>query len=129
MRKKNKYNAKRVSVLGNEFDSRRESARYRTLLALENAGEISDLELQKPFVLIPSQYEESNELYKRGPNKGKRKPGRCIEHAVTYYADFCYKKNGELIVEDVKGKKTADYIIKRKLMLYFFNIKIVEIRR
>lgn len=129
MRKKNKYNAKRVCALGKDFDSRRESGRYRTLLQLQSAGVISDLECQKPFVLIPSQFEISDETYQRGPRKGKRKNGRCLEKAVTYYADFYYKRNGVEVVEDVKGKRTADYIIKRKLMLYVHGIKIEEIRR
>lgn len=129
MRKKNKFNAKQVSVLGKKFDSRRESARYLTLLELQNAGIICELELRKPFVLIPSQYEMTDEVYKRGPHRGKRKPSKCIEKPVVYYADFCYKKDGATIVEDVKGKKTADYVIKRKMMLYVFGIKIQEIRR
>ena len=51
-----------------------------------------------------------------------------VERAVHYIADFVYKdKDGELIVEDTKGFRTADYIIKRKLMLWVYNIRIKEI--
>ena len=38
-----------------------------------------------------------------------------------------YKKNGKLIVEDVKGMKTDIYKIKKKLMAYINKIEIIEI--
>ena len=67
----------------------------------------------KPFTLIPSQKDEN---------------GKTIEKPVKYIADFVYKtKNGVLVVEDTKGVRTADYIIKRKLMLYIHKIRIKEI--
>ena len=110
------------------FDSRKEAQRYAELLLLKRCGKIKDLELQKSFELIPAQYETTNEVYTRGPNKGKPKQGKCIEKAVTYIADFCYiDESGRTVVEDTKGFKTKDYIIKRKLMLYMHGIRIVEI--
>lgn len=131
MRYKSKYNNKKVSVDGIVFDSIKEARRYTELKALERAGQITDLELQKTFVLIPAQYEtvETGELYKIGKKKGQPKTKRvCLEESVKYKADFCYKKNGVLIVEDTKGMRTHDYIIKRKLMLFIHGIRIREIR-
>jgi hypothetical protein len=120
-----KYRNKKTTVDGIEFDSRKEAARYRELSMLWRAGVISDLELQKEFELIPAQYE----TFPRYGKKGQRlKDGkRCIEKPVKYKADFVYKENGSVIVEDTKGVKTKDYIIKRKLMLHIHNIKIKEV--
>jgi len=75
--------------------------------------------------LIPAQYE----TYVRYGKKGQRlKDGqRCIEKAVVYVADFTYQKDGQMIVEDTKGMKTKDYIIKRKLMLYVHGIRVREV--
>ena len=113
---------------GIEFDSKKEAQRYAELRLFEKAGKITDLELQKVFELIPAQYETSAEFYTKGKNKGKRKKGKCIEKAVTYKADFTYTdEKGFTVVEDTKGFKTKDYIIKRKLMLYVHGIRIVEI--
>ena len=112
-----KYRARKVEIDGITFDSKREAHRYSELKLLERAGKIENLELQKEFELIPAQYEQSN----------KRKRGKCLERACKYKADFCYIENGERIVEDTKGFKTKDYIIKRKLMLYVHGIKIREV--
>ena len=126
----NKYGARKAKINGNIFDSRKEARRYTELRLLERAGKIKDLELQKPFELIPAQYEAipTGEYYKTGERKGQPKfKNVCIEKAVTYKADFCYKVNGKLVVEDTKGFKTKEYIIKRKLMLHIHGIKIKEI--
>lgn len=128
-----KYKNKKVTVDGIEFDSKREANRYCELKALERAGQITDLDMQKVYVLIPAQYEDTGEVYTRGKNAGQPKRGKCIEQAVTYKADFYYKENGKEVVEDVKGYRDpasgsyARYIIKRKMMLYFHGIKIKEI--
>ena len=125
---KNKYHSKKVRYNGIEFDSKKEMQRYAELRLLERAGKISNLELQKVFELIPAQYETSTEVITRGKNKGERKKGKCIEKAVAYKADFTYTdEKGFTVVEDTKGFKTKDYIIKRKLMLYVHGIRIVEI--
>ncbi len=122
-----KYYAKKVRYNGIEFDSKKEMQRYAELRLLEKAGKIADLQLQKVFELIPAQYETSAEFYTKGKNKGERKKGKCIEKAVTYKADFVYTdENGYTVVEDTKGFKTKDYIIKRKLMLFVHGIKIIE---
>jgi hypothetical protein len=120
-----KYRNKKVVIDGITFDSRREANRYRELKLLEKADKIQGLELQKEFVLIPAQYE----TYERYGKKGQRlKDGeRCVERACIYKADFVYYENGETVVEDTKGMRTKEYIIKRKLMLLYYGIKIREV--
>lgn len=122
-----KYNNKKIEVDGMTFDSKKEANRYKELSLLQKAGEISGLQTQVRYVLIPSQREVSEEVYTRGENKGKNKPGKLLERECTYVADFVYYKNGKVIVEDTKGFRTKEYIIKRKLMLYVHHIQIKEI--
>ena len=121
-----KYKAKKASVDGIEFDSRKEANRYCELKLLQRAGKIQNLELQKAFELIPAQ-READTIGKRG---GIIK-GKVIEKAVFYRADFVYTENGETVVEDVKGYKGggayAVFTIKRKLLLYKYGIKIKEV--
>lgn len=121
-----KYNNKKVMVDGIKFDSKKEAKRYKELKMLEKAGVISNLQRQVKYVLIPAQYELTDEAYTKGKDKGRPKKGRLIERECAYYADFVYIRNGDTIVEDTKGVKTPEYIIKRKLMLYVHNIKIKE---
>ena len=109
------------------FDSIKEARRYQQLILLLSAGRITHLELQKEYELVPAQYEKSDEVYSRGVHKGEKKTGKCIEKSVVYIADFTYEENGKLIVEDVKGVRTKEYIIKRKLMLQKYGIRITEI--
>lgn len=121
-----KYKNKKIDVDGIIFDSKREANRYLYLKSLLRAKKITDLELQKKFELIPAQYT----TYKRYGRGGKQlKDGKvCLERAVIYKADFVYKDAaGNVIVEDAKGKRTKDYVIKRKLMLYVHNIKVREV--
>lgn len=117
-----KYHAKKVTIDGIGFDSIKEAKRYKELKFLQRAGQIQNLELQKPYELIPAQRETDTVGKRGGIIKGK-----VIEKAVVYRADFVYTENGQTIVEDVKGVKTKDYIIKRKLMLFRFGIRIREI--
>lgn len=109
-------------------DSHKEAMRWGWLKIQERIGEIRDLRTQVPFELIPAQREVSNEVYKKGSKKGQPKEGKLIEKPVTYIADFVYidTKTGETVVEDSKGFRTKDYIIKRKLMLYVHGIRIKE---
>lgn len=122
-----KYNNKKIEVDGMTFDSKKEANRYKELSLLQKAGEITGLRTQVRYVLIPSQREVSDEVYSRGENKGKNKPGKLLERECTYVADFVYYKDGEVIVEDTKGFRTKEYVIKRKLMLYVHHIQIKEI--
>lgn len=130
---KNKFGAKRVKdpCTGEMFDSIAEHKRWCELRLLERAGKISGLKRQVTFELIPTQREESTEVYKAGPQKGLPKPGAVIEQAVKYVADFVYcDADGNTIVEDTKGlKKGAAYdlfVIKRKLFLQRYGIRIKE---
>lgn len=128
---KNKFHSKKVTVCGMTFDSKKEARRFMELYYMERDGEISDLQRQVKFVLIPTQYE----TYERYGKKGQRlKDGkRCIEKECAYVADFVYKKDGELVVEDTKGYRnpsTATYayfVLKRKLMLWVHGIRIKEV--
>ena len=112
-----KYHSRKVTRGGITFDSVKEANRYQELLLLERAGAIQDLKRQVEYVLIPAQYEVA---------EGKKK-GKCLERAVKYVADFVYSEGGKIVVEDTKGFKTKDYILKRKMMLYFHKIKIKEV--
>lgn len=127
------YNRFKANKYGNKktggYDSKAEEKRGKELEMLEAAGEITELHRQVRFDIIPSQYEAPGGVYLRGKNKGTPKRGKLIERGISYYADFVYiDKNGDTIVEDVKGVQTPEYIIKRKLMLYFFGIRVREIR-
>lgn len=106
-----KYGNRKVIRDGIEFDSIKECQRYCELKLMQRAGVISDLQMQVPFELIPTQ----------------RIDGKVVERPVTYIADFVYKQDGQKVVEDTKGYKTPEYIIKRKLMLYVRGIRIREI--
>lgn len=110
--RRNKYNARKVRHDGHTFPSIHECERYKVLKAMEQEGEITDLRLQVPLSLLPSQ---------RGEN------GKVIERGVKYIADFVYQRDGETVWEDAKGKRTADYVIKRKLALWVHGIRIKEV--
>ena len=120
----NKYGNRKVEADGFVFDSVKEKRRYDELKLAEAAGAIGDLQRQVRFELIPAQREPDT----RGPKGGVIK-GRLIERKVEYVADFVYidLQTGEKVVEDTKGMRTPDYILKRKMMLYFHGIKVREI--
>ena len=110
-----KYNNRKITIDGITFDSIKEGKRYRELKLLEKAGKISALRRQVKFELIPAQYEISADRYTRGAKKGLYKRGKLLERECAYIADFVYiDADGKKVVEDTKGMKTKDYIIKRK---------------
>ena len=115
-----KYHSKKVIQDGMSFDSVKEYRRFCDLSLLEKAGTITDLERQVKFVLIPAQYERIFDA------KTRRWKEKCVERECSYIADFVYYENGEIVVEDVKGFKTPEYRIKRKLMYYLNGIKVNE---
>lgn len=121
--KYHKYHASKVVYEGQTFDSRKELKRYKELILLQQAGEIKNLQRQVKYTLIPEQREND----RRGPRGGVIK-GKLVERSVNYIADFVYEdaRTGETVVEDVKGIRTKEYIIKRKLMMYVHGIKILE---
>lgn len=117
-----KYGNRKVTRDGITFDSVKESRRYCELSLLEKAGKVTDLQRQVKFVLIPAQYEPDTIGVRGGVKRGK-----LIEREVCYVADFVYAEDGKTVVEDTKGFKTKDYIIKRKLMLHVHGIRIREV--
>lgn len=103
------------------YASTKEARRAASLKQMELAGLIRDLKEQVKYILIDTQVDEF---------------GKLLERACVYYADFVYdekQKNGgwEMRVEDVKGLKKgaayANFVIKRKLMLYRHGIRIREV--
>lgn len=108
----NKYHNRKIVREGETYDSVKEYRRAKELELLEKGGVIKDLKRQVRFEIIPSQ---------RGED------GKVVERAVTYVADFVYFEDGKLVVEDTKGYRTKDYIIKRKLMRYLLGINIREV--
>lgn len=116
-----KYGNRKVTFDGLTFDSKRECLRWQELKHLEKAGKISDLQRQVRFELIPEQRLPDT----LGPKGGRRK-GKIQEKAVFYVADFVYYEDGKLVVEDAKGHRTREYIIKRKLILARYGIQIRE---
>ena len=123
-----KYGNSKTYVDNIQFDSKHEAERYIKLRFMKDKGMLHDLQLQKKYVLVPAQYEKSTEVYTKGKHKGEPKQGKLIERELSYYADFdYYTADGEHVVEDAKGMKTKEYIIKRKLMLWVHGIRIREV--
>jgi len=108
--KQSKYRNQKCESRGIKFDSKREMARWHELMQMQVKGEISELELQVPFVLA--------EPVVIG---GRKRP------ALRYVADFVYERGGEQVIEDVKGRVTEGYRIKRHLMAAR-GLNIVEIK-
>lgn len=103
----NKYRNREVTVDGLRFQSVKEASRWQELRLLEKAGEIVGLNRQQKIELIPK-----TKLYR----------------AVSYVCDFVYfdKRTGKTVYEDVKGMKTKEYLLKRKLLYWRHGIEILE---
>ena len=101
-----KYNNKVTFIDGHRFMSKREAARYVDLKNLERGGIISNLELQPRFPIVINGVK-----------------------ICDYVADFRYYDNERRreVVEDVKGVKTPEYKLKKKLVLAVLGLEIVEI--
>ncbi|MDX0548552.1 DUF1064 domain-containing protein [Sinorhizobium medicae] len=102
-----KYRNKKTTVDGVKFDSKREAEFYSSLKQLERAGQVYEVELQKPYALTVN--------------------GQLV---CTYKADFAFydaiqKRNR---VVDIKGVATSDFNIKRKLMRAIYGIDVEVIR-
>jgi len=96
-----KYRAEPVEVDGIKFPSKREARRWVQLVALRDAGVITDLERQVPYELV---------LH------------------VKYVADFRYRAaDGTLMVEDAKGVRTREYKRKAREMLKQHGIRVWEV--
>lgn len=110
--KKSKYSSAKTDVDGIRFDSKKEAEFYAELKLREKAGEISHLRLQ-PRYLLQEAFRHDGKQYRE----------------IEYVADFEYIENGETVVVDVKGFRTAVYMLKRKLFLYRYgsSIKFQEV--
>lgn len=105
--RQSKYRAKRTIIEGRSFASQKEAAAYLRLRDMETKGQILSLELQPRYELM------SKFVYR----------GEKIR-SLYYVADFRYKLagTGETVVVDVKGFRTPEYLIKRKLFLHHIAI-------
>lgn len=112
-----KYHARRTGA----HASRKEHRRAEELRLMERAGIISELREQVRYELIPAQYGEC------GTDLRGRPVRVLLERPCAYVADFVYKDcRGNVVVEDTKGVRTREYVIKRKLMLLTHGIHIKE---
>ena len=125
-----KYRNKKIEVNGIVYDSKKEMRRHQQLLLKEEAGAIKDLQTQVKYVLIPAQYKTVTRYGKKG---NRLKDGKkLLEKEIAYIADFQYfdVEEDRTIVEDVKSaitRKNPLYVAKRKMLLYFYGIRIREI--
>lgn len=106
-----KYRNVKTEVDGITFDSRREAKRWQELKMMEKAGAIKLLTRQVRYTLIPAQERDDG----------------ATERGVYYVADFEYSQGMGRVIEDAKGVRTADYILKRKLLLWVHGITIKEV--
>lgn len=106
-----KYHARKTTVDGITFDSRREADRYLVLKGMEEDGSIVDLRRQVRYELVPA-FDVDGRHYR----------------PVSYVADFVYvdKETGKDVVEDVKGMRTDVYKLKSKLFARRYGMSIKE---
>ena len=125
---KAKYRNRKVLVNGIKFDSKREADVYQQLKVLEEAGAISNLEVQ-PKYTFPCRFGDRVVRYQRVPDvRSKAEDGMRTGKPITYYADFKYtESDGTERVIDVKGYDTPVSRLKRGLMwsLLGINVEIV----
>lgn len=106
---RSKYHAKKTTVDGITFDSKREADRYLILKGIEGDGSIEDLRRQVRYELIPA-FDVDGVHYR----------------PVFYVADFVYVEDGKEVVEDVKGMRTDVYRLKSKLFARRYGTVIKE---
>lgn len=106
MKRPLKFGNKPTLVDGIRFASKREAARYSELKLMERAGEISDLVLQPRYPLLVNGLK-----------------------VATYVADFRYRDLGldAVVVEDAKGFRTPDFILKSKLFEALHGFPVREV--
>ena len=113
-----KYGNVKTVRNGITFDSRKEAARYDELMLMLRDGEIENLRLQPEYTI----------------QEAFTMPDGTKVRALRYRADFSYRRKVREgpdirlveVVEDVKGYRTKDYEIKKKLLMGR-GIKIEEI--
>jgi hypothetical protein len=87
-------------VEGHWFQSTSEALAYQVLRRWEQAGAISNLELQPRFVIVEGS---------RDAQTGRKVRARC------YVGDFSFYRNGKRIVVDVKGFPTPLFLLKKRM--------------
>lgn len=103
---KNKYNARKTTVCRHTFDSRREAEIYLDLLSRKQAGEIVRIGFQPSYTLLAAFKD----------NQGNR------QKAITYTADFFVAyADGRNEVIEVKGVRTRDYLLRKKMFLHMMR--------
>ena len=95
-----KYHNTRVTLDGITFDSKAEARRYGELKLMHEAGVICNLRTHPRYTLL-DPFECSGVKYR----------------GISYEGDFEYVENGVTICEDVKGKVTAVFALKKKLFI------------
>ena len=111
--KPNKYHARKTTVCGRTFDSRREAEVYLELLAQKQAGEIVRIGFQPSYTLLEGFVD----------NTGKK------QRPITYTADFFVTyADGRSEVIEVKGVRTRDYLLRKKLFLHMMRKKDIFFR-
>lgn len=108
---RSKYHARKTTVDGITFDSRKEADRYLVLKGMEEDGAIENLRRQVRYELVPA-FDVDGRHYR----------------PVYYVADFVYmdKEAGREVVEDVKGMITDVYRLKSKLFARRYGMSIKE---
>lgn len=97
---KHKFRAVRTELDGIKFASKKEAKEYQRLMLLKQSGEVLFFLRQVP-IHLPAN--------------------------VRYVLDYLiFWANGEVTFEDVKGMKTAMYILKKKQVEALYPIKIIE---
>lgn len=105
-KKANKYNARKTTVCGHTFDSRREAEIYLDLLSRKQHGEIIRIGLQPSYTLLEGFRD----------NQGNK------QRPITYTADFFVTyADGRAEVIEVKGVRTRDYQLRKKLFLHMMR--------
>lgn len=122
-KKGEKYNHTKVIVGDLKFDSKKEYQRYLILKEAEEKGLISDLRTQVKFELIPA-VKEDYVVHLKTKDKIKT---RTLQLPITWTADFCYLKDGEEVIEDVKASKmllSDRFVVKEKLFFWKYRKRI-----
>ena len=105
-KKPNKYNARKTTVYGRTFDSKREAEVYLMLREKLRLGEIKHLECQPTYTLLEGFRD----------NQGKQ------QKPITYTPDFLVEyDDGRREVIEVKGVRTRDYLLRKKLFLHMMK--------
>lgn len=104
-KKRNKFGNKLLQTQDGNFASEWEYEYWGQLKLLQRAGEIKNLERQKPYIINVNGIQ-----------------------VAKYIADFVYEdKSGNIVVVDTKSKATeklSEFRIKKNLMLAVFGINV-----